>query len=320
MGPVKPALSSFFAACLLVAGAAGAAELRITAPSAPGSASDQLARALKTALSDERGEPVVEVTNVPGAGGTVGLAQFLSERSEGALLVTGLTMVDATFLHRSPTPLGRLTPIARLSAEPFAVAVPTASALRSMADLTAAFTADPARITWAGGRAGSIEHVATVLLAGALGIDAGRLSYVHFLNGAEAAATLPDSPMAAAMLPLGDVAPEVKAGRLRILALSSPGRVEAVDAPSLAELGIRLELSNWRGVVARPGIRPDERERLVATIDRLAASPAWKEMLGRRGWQDGYLAPEAFGVFIANEQTRVKSALKTLGLLKGQPD
>lgn len=313
-------LATCVAACVLAGAAAGAFEIRITAPSAPGSGSDQLAQALKMALSDERGESSVEVTNVPGAGGTVGLAQFLAERTDGALLVTGLTLVDAAFVHRATIPLSRLTPIARLCAEPFGIAVPTASAFRTVEDLRTMLVADPARVIWAGGPVGGIEHVATILFAGALGIDAGRVGYVPFLNGAEAAGQLPVGQMSVAVLPLGDVLGEVKAGRLRLLAVSSPGRVDATDAPSLFELGIPFDLSNWRGVVARPGIAAEERGRLIAKIAGLAGSRAWKEMLERRGWQNAYLEPEAFGVFIGQEQARVKTALKAVGLLKRRPE
>jgi putative tricarboxylic transport membrane protein len=304
----------------MAAGAAPAGELRILAPSAPGSASDQLAQALKMALSDERGESPVQVTNVPGAGGTVGLAQFLAERREDALLVTGLTMVDAAFIHRAPVAVDQLTPIARLSAEPFTIVVPVASPLRSLDDLRSTLAGDPSRIAWAGGPVGGIEHVATILLTGALGLEAGRINYVPFLTVADAAASLGDGQMSVAVLPAGDISAELKAGRLRILAVSSAARAEAIDAPSLFELGIPFELSNWRGLLARPGLGQNERERLAGKIARLAASRAWQEMLERRGWREAYLGPEAFGAFIRREQARVKDALKAGGLLKRRLD
>ena len=311
-----PCLALCLLACLGAPPAVIADGLRIVAPSAPGSSWDQLAQALKSALADERGETVVDVRNVPGAGGTVGLAKFLAEPSDDALLITGLTMVNAAALHRLPIGPEALTPVARLSAEPFAVAVANGSAHKTIDDLAMAMRADPAKLTWAGGPVGSIDHAAAILLTRALGVGPARLGYAPFLSSHDAAAALADSQVSAIIAPLSELAADGKTGRLRILAVSASGRLAEVEAPTLLEFGIQLELSNWRGVLAHPSLDAERRAKLLSRIKNVVASRAWKEMLDKRGWQNAFLSDEAFGQFISREQARMKAALKMGGLLK----
>ncbi|WP_375460742.1 Bug family tripartite tricarboxylate transporter substrate binding protein [uncultured Enterovirga sp.] len=314
-----PALSRTpFAAllCLVVATTAWAGDLRIVAPAAPGSSWDQLAQALKAALADERAVSKVEVVNVPGSGGTVGLAHFVADPSDDALLVTGLTMLDATFVHRSTVGLDQLTPIARLSAEYFALAVPAASPFRDLHELRAAAVADPGKVTWAGGPSAGIDHVAALLLARAIDSDSSRVVYVPFLTSAEAALAAAEGRVSAVFVSSGELAAEVKAGRIRLLGVASPSRIDTVDAPTFAESGITLDLANWRGVMARPGMPPDRRALLEGRVAGLAASAGWRELLQRKGWQNAYLPSEEFGRFLAAELERVKTALKEVGLIK----
>lgn len=308
------------AAGLAVASPSAAAEFRITAPSAPGTGWDQLAHALRDALGDERGEIRIEVQNVPGSGGTAGLVRFAAEAGSEDLLVTGLTMVDAALVQRSPVELERMTPVARLAAEPFAVAVPAASPLATIGDLQAAMGAEPGKVTWAGGPVGGIDHVALILFARAIGADPMRLTFVPFLTSAEAAAAAaaaaPDAQLSAVIVPAGEAAAEARAGRLRVLGVTAPGRVDTVDAPTLQEMGIPFEFSNWRGLVGRPELTEEQRGSLLARAATLAGSRHWKELLVRRGWQNAYLSAEAFGDFIRSEAARIKVALKAAGLLK----
>ncbi len=311
--------------CLLglVIGAAkpvDSAELRMIAPSAPGSGWDLLAQAAKSALAGEPGSPDVVISNVPGGGGTVGLGQFLAGASDTTLLLTGLTMLEATIVNRSPVMLDRLTPIARLSADPFAVVVPVGSPVTSLGDLATAMKADPNKISWAGGPARGIDHVAAILFARAIGLDMARVNYVPFLTSAEAATAVGEDHVTAAILPLAELDAELKAGRLRTLAVAGPGRSDTIDAPTLGELDVPLELVNWRGLIARPGLAAAERDRLAHMAQLIAASPRWREAIARKGWQSAYLDPEAFGRFLRAEQVRLKEALKGAGLLKPQSE
>jgi putative tricarboxylic transport membrane protein len=312
------ALALILCACLCSrAGDASAqgTDLRIIAPSAPGTGWDQLAQALRSALA-EKGGLSAAVTNVPGASGLVGLAQFLGTEAETDLLVTGLTMLDASLLSRSGPSFERLTPIVRLSADYFGVVVPANSPLKSLGDLGAALAGDPARLTWAGGPHGGVDHVAAILVAEAAGVSAQRLNYVPFLTSAEAATAAAEERVGAAILALSDAQGEIAAGRLRLLGVSSTHPLPGYDVPTLTESGIPLDFANWRGLAAKPALSREQQQRLAMLVYVAIGSPLWEHTMQVRKWRSAFLAPEPFQDFVRAEHRRVKDALKAAGFLK----
>ena len=144
-----------------------AADYTVMAPAAPGGGWDQTARAIQEALQTEGISSNVQVVNVPGAGGTIGLAQF-AQQAKGQpnqLIVGGYVMVGAILTNKSPVTLDNVTPIARLTGEYEAIVVPTASDIQTLDDLVAKFKADPGSVSWAGGSAGGTDHIAVGLVA-----------------------------------------------------------------------------------------------------------------------------------------------------------
>ena len=75
-------------------------------------------------------------------------------------------------------------------------------------------------------------------------------------------------------------------------------------------------ISNWRSVFAPPGLSPQQRDELIAVVEKMANSPAWKDILKQKGWDDALLTGDAFGAFVTAEQTRVAAVLKSAGLIK----
>src|SRR6476659_1025843 len=128
-------------------------ELKIMAPAAPGGGWDQTARSMQQALTQGGIAKSVQVTNVPGAGGSIGIAQFVNAaKGDGnQLMVMGYVMVGALLTNKSPVTLDQTTPIARLTAEYEALVVPADSPIKNAKELAAAVKADPAKVTWAGG-------------------------------------------------------------------------------------------------------------------------------------------------------------------------
>lgn len=123
----KLLLASLFASAL--AWPTYAADYTIIAPANPGGGWDQTARSLQTVMQQEGISGKVQVQNVPGAGGTIGLAQFASQqKGKGdALIVGGYVMVGAILTNKSPVTLKDVTPIARLTGEYEAIVVPSSS-------------------------------------------------------------------------------------------------------------------------------------------------------------------------------------------------
>lgn len=309
------------AAALLVALAVPAAaqmELKIMAPAGPGGGWDQTARAMQQAMVASGAAKSVQVLNVTGAGGTVGLAQFINgAKGDGnQLMVNGLVMVGAIITNKAPVTLDKVTPIARLTAEYLAVVVPANSPIKDAKGLATAVKENPAKVTWAGGSAGGVDHIAAALFAKAVGADASKINYIPFSGGGEALAALLGGKVTAGISGYGEFEGQIKAGKLRVVGVTSPAKLPGVDAPTLKEQGIDLVIANWRSVMAGPDLAPEKRQALIAAVEKMVKSPAWAEVLKQKGWDDAYLGGDAFAAFLKEEQTRVTDILKSVGLAK----
>jgi putative tricarboxylic transport membrane protein len=315
---LRPALAL---ALLLACGRAAQAQpatyqtLRLIAPAAPGGGWDQTARAMQQVLQGMGAARVVTVENVSGAAGTIGLARFIgAERGRGdVLLVSGLIMLAAIVTHESPVTLADTTPVARLIGEYEVVVVPTASPFRSLGDLVDAFRARPESVAWGGGSAGGTDQVLAGLIADAVGVAPRRVNYVAFSGGGDMLAALLGQQLAVGVNGFGEMQAQIEAGALRVLAISSAERVAGIDAPTLREQGVDVELVNWRSVVAPPAVSPEDRQRLVETMQAMVQSPEWREVLARYRWIDSFLAGRELEAFVAAEETRVRAILQQLG-------
>jgi putative tricarboxylic transport membrane protein len=289
-------------------------ELRLIAPAAPGGGWDQTARVMQQALqrSGVVTAPVVE--NVPGAAGTIGLARFVgSERGNGdVLLVSGLIMLGGIVTYDSPVTLADAVPIARLTGEYEALAVPVTSPFRSLDDLLAAFKSDPESISWGGGSVGGSDQILAGLIAAAVGVEPRRVNYIGYSGGGEALAGILGGQVSVGINGLAEFAAQVEAGALRVLAVSSGERLPGVDAPTLRERGVDVEFENWRSVVAPPGITAEQRARLTAAVDAMVRSREWRDLLARFRWLDRHLAGDEFAAFAAAEERRVRAILREL--------
>jgi putative tricarboxylic transport membrane protein len=297
---------------------ANAADYKIMAPAAPGGGWDQTARTMQTALQDEGISGAVQVTNVPGAGGTIGLAQFVNQSAGDptALIVGGYVMVGAILTNASPVSLKDVTPIARLTGESEAIVVPASSDIQTMADLVAKLKADPGAVSWAGGSAGGTDHIAAGLIAKAVGVDPTKINYIAYSGGGEALAAILGGQVTAGISGYGEFASQVEAGALRLLAVSGDKRMEGVDAPTLQEAGVDVVLQNWRMVAAAPGISAEQKAAITADIEKMAKSKSWQDALAAKGWADTWLAGDEFAAQLDKDITATEGILKDIGLVK----
>jgi len=314
-------LKHFFLASLMagaIALPAYAADYTIIAPANPGGGWDQTARSLQTVMQQEGISGNVQVQNVPGAGGTIGLAQFASQSAgnPNALIVGGYVMVGAILTNKAPVTLKDVTPIARLTGEYEAIVVPASSPFQSMADLVAALKADPGAVSWAGGSAGGTDHIAVGQIAKAAGVDPTKINYIAFSGGGEALAAILGSQVSAGISGYGEFESQVKSGTLRLLAITSDKRIDGIDAPTLKESGIDVVVENWRMIAAAPGLSDEQKAAVSADIEKLAKSAGWQETLKTKGWQDTYLAGPAFEEQLAKDISATETTLKAIGLVK----
>ncbi|WP_381800167.1 Bug family tripartite tricarboxylate transporter substrate binding protein [Streptomyces niveus] len=290
--------------------------LRFMVPNTPGGGYDITARTMAKNAEDAELNHNIEVFNLPGAGGTVGLARAVSEHGNGKLVVSmGLGVVGAVRTNNSHETLADTTPIARISEETDIVVVAKDSPYKTINDLVAAWKKNPAKLPVGGGSSpGGPDHLAPMLMARAAGIAPKTVNYVPFDGGGELLASILGNKVAFGVSGLGEYRDQIEAGELRLLAVTGPERTPGMDAPTLREAGLDTDFTNWRGVVAPPGISDAQRDKLIAFFEKLHASPQWKESLKKNGWDDAFLTGDKFGDFLAAEDKRVQSVLKELGL------
>jgi putative tricarboxylic transport membrane protein len=290
--------------------------LKLFVPAAPGGGWDQTARTIEQVLRATGAVKGVQITNVGGAGGAVGLPQFLNQwKGQGnALMVAGMVMVGALIANKSPMKLASATPIARLTGEFLALVVPAQSQFKTAKDFVAALKADSTKVPVAGGSAGGSDHILVGMIAKAVGVAPPKVSYVAFAGGGPATAALLGNQVAAGISGFGEFSEQVKAGKLRVIAVSSDKRQDGIDAPTLKEEGIDVELFNWRGVFAPPGVNEAQRKAMITLMEKMTATPQWAEACKNRDWTPIALFGDEYKKFLDVESTRIEGILKELGL------
>lgn len=306
------------AALALSLGTALAQDLRMMAPAGPAGGWDQTARELQKAYTAAGAAKTVQVGNVPGAGGTVGLAQFVNaEKGKAdALMVGGMVMVGAILTNKSPVNLGMVTPLARLTGEYEAIAVHAASPFKTLADLVAAFKKDPGANPIAGGSAGGTDHIAAGLMAKAVGIDPTKINYIAHSGGGEAMATLLSGKVAFAINGYAEFEGQAKAGAVRVLAITAATRQAGIDVPTAKEQGVDLVIANWRGIFAAPGISDSQKGEQLKMLDAAVKSPSWQQTLKDKNWDNQYLPGDPFAKFMTEETARIEGVLRSVGLVQ----
>ena len=293
--------------------------LRIMGPSAPEAGFTTTARAVQQAMTSTGVARNVEVYSVPGDGGLAGLTQFVKEaRGDGTqLMITGYTTIGSILVNRSPVTLDDVTPIARLTShDPFGVLVSADSPIRNARQLAAMLKADPSKVAWAAGSVGGAGHTTAVMFAVLNDVDPAKLNFTVALGGTAVDALLSGKVTVALVSSYEGYAQQLKAGRLRLIGITAAQRRPGIDAPTLTEQGIPLVFENWRGIVAAHGITAEQRQTLLSAVERMARSPAWKEVLKEKNWTDAYLAGADFEAFLKSERASVERAYRAAGMLK----
>lgn len=290
--------------------------LRVMAPASPGGGWDQTSRVLQRTLQTEGLARNVQVFNVEGAGGTIGLGQLSRESDDALVMTMGLVMVGAVLTNDSAVTLDDVTPIALLTGESEIFVVPGDSPYETMADFVEAWAADTRGLPVAGGSAGGSDQIVAGLVAQATGVDPRQINYIAYSGGGESLAALLGNQVAIGVSGVGEYAEQVRSGDLKALAVSGVERSDQLpDVPTLMEQDIDVELSNWRGLMARPDMSEDARSDLIQLITDAHDTQEWAEALDTNGWEDEFVTGDEYGDFLASEQERVEVILADLGLV-----
>jgi putative tricarboxylic transport membrane protein len=308
----------------LVAGAAAFAlstaafavdSVKMLIPANPGGGWDTTGRELGKALQSSGAVKSVQYDNKGGAAGAIGIAQFVNSAKgdPNALMMGGMVMVGGLIQNKSPVTIDQVTPVARLTSEWEVIVVP-ANGPKTLKELLDKFKANPGSVSWGGGSAGGTDHILAGLVAKAVGVEAAKVNYVPFKGGGEAVSAIIGGHVTAGISGLSEFSQHIKSGKMRALAVSSPKAIDGV--PSLKEQGVNVELANWRGIFAAPGITKAQRDELVKVVEKAVKSKEWQETLKKQDWEDFYLPGDAYGQYITAENKRIGDILGDLALGK----
>jgi putative tricarboxylic transport membrane protein len=280
--------------------------LTLVVPAASGGGWDLTAKSMKAALEREGLVGQVSIIRYPGAGGLIGLSQFVTQHrgDDGVLLLGGLVMLSSAIRDESAVTLRDVTPIARLTGEWSMVAARADSPIKSMADLRSAMQRDPAALRWLGGALGGPDQGLVWLIARQLHVPLDEITYFGRAGGRRVSDALAEGRGDVAVSGFAEFARRIESGEFRMLGVAAPDAVAGIDSPTLRAEGLDVTMMNWRGVFGAPGISAAQQDRLTALIGTMARSPSWAEQLRANRWTDTYLDGRPLSQFLDREQTR----------------
>ncbi len=309
------ALAGAFA--LAVPAAQAQENFKIMIGANPGGGYDQTGRGLGRALQEAGVAGSITYENKGGAGGTIGLAQFVNANKgdPNALVVVGAVMVGAIVQNKPPITLAQATPIARLLAEYNVFVVPVNSPFKTMKDVVEQMKKDPASVKWGGGSKGSVDHVSVAMIAREAGVDVAKINYVPFKGGGEATAAILGGHVTVGTSGYAEMEEFIKTGKLRALAVTAPNRLRGSQVPTLIEQGLNVSIGNWRGVYGAPGITPEQQRKLTDAVVKATKTKAWSETLAANNWTPALLTGDEFAKFVDEEHARLRALMVKLGML-----
>ena len=288
--------------------------IRLIVPFAAGGTSDILARQIGAKLSEAWGQPVI-VEAKPGANGNVG-AEFVARSApDGYTLL--LTDLGALAINPSVYPNMAFDPVKDFAAvnfvaySPHVLGVHPSVPVNTVTELIAHAKANPGRLNFATSGLGGAPHLAGVDLALRSG---SQWTFIHYKGGSQA---VTDVAGQANLIMNGMIAtyPQVKAGKIRILAVSGAKRVAQIpDVPTIGEFVPGFLSGSWQGVLAPAGTPRDVVARLNSELSRILGSADMKERLLGQGAEVLTDTPEALAAWIAGEKAKWAKVIKDSGI------
>ncbi len=286
--------------------------LRLVVPFTPGGSTDILARALAPKLAAALGVQVL-VDNKPGAGGSLGAAEVAKAEADGNTLLMGhigtLAVNPAIYPRLAYDPVKSFAPVAWVARVPNVLVVPAASKARTFNDFINGARANPGRYTYSSGGNGSAAHITFEYLKLRAQIF---MLHIPYRGTAPSVTDLMAGQVDATFTGAPAVLPQVRSGRLRALAVSSPQRIGPLpDVPTVAESGYPgFEADQWYGVVAPAGTPAPVVARLNAEINKALALPDVAQQLALEGAVPTPGTPQAFASLIQRELPRWAQVVK----------
>jgi putative tricarboxylic transport membrane protein len=287
----------------------------------PGSGFDRTARLLqKIWQTTHLVEQPVTVVNKAGGFGAVGWS-YMNQRGKSGNMVAIMSplLLSNKITGNMELSYRDVTPLALLEDEEIAFAVYTDSTIRTGKDFIAKLQHDPSSVSVGVSGIGGQNHVALALVAQAAGgIDLAKLKVVSFAGSGDVTTSVIGGHVESTASPASTVAPQVQAGRMRGIGISSERRIGGVlaDVPTWREQGVDAVFSNWRGVIAPKGMTPEQVQYWDGIFAKTVETPEWKEEIQRSQLSGHYLQSREAGAFLAAENEKLTGVMNKLGLSK----
>lgn len=289
--------------------------VRIIVPFPPGGAADGTARVLAEVFTTDLGQSVI-VENRPGAGSAIGVAGAAQSRDGHTLLMGSNSMVINPSLQ--PTIEYQVErdfdAVGMVSAQPLVLVVPAASAMKSVDDMIAAAKANPGKLTTGNSGYGTLAHLASEIFSAGTGV---QLTPVPYKGESALLPDLMSGLVSAGFLNLPGIIAQIKSGKLRALAVSSPQPVpELPGIPTFRSLNYPgLEVEGWAALLAPKGTIPaDALDRLAAVLAKALASPDVLKHFADLGVSAMPLGRAATAQFLKDESERYAAIIKARGI------
>jgi len=289
--------------------------IRFIVPFAPGGTSDLVGRLVGAKIGEGVGQTVV-VDNRGGAGATIGTALAAASPPDGhTILVAHIGLaINQTLYARLPYhALKSLVPVARIGSTPNAVVVKNALAVKTMKDFIALAKKEPGKLDYGSGGVGSTGHLSVAYLEYVGGV---KFNHVPFKGGGPSVVATGAGQVHFSIPALPTAAPHVKAGRLRILAVTGAKRAPSMpDVPTVMEAAVpAYEFESWFAVFAPAGTPPAIIARLNSVIVKALASPELAQQLTRAGLDPEPSTPEEMGKILRADVAKWAKIIKAAGI------
>ena len=281
---------------------------------------DLVARALDSSLHEEKLVHVpIAIKNMGGAGGNLAKAYIHQKKGDPNYLYIESNRI---YLNRivgtSTLTYTDVTPLARIMTEYLVWAVRADSPIKSAKEVLARVKADPSSVNFGVGTAPSNDQMNILRPLIAQGVDAKQVKIVVFKSGSDLTIQLLGGHVPVASTGLSEIIEQVKAGQVRLLAISAPEPVpgDFAAVPTWRSLGIDVSILHWRGLFAPPGVPADTVKFWDQTIAKMVKSDSWKKILERYRWFDAYADSATFRKALEQEDKIYAEILPQLGMAK----
>ena len=316
MSRLAAALVVIASASMLAAFAASAAyperPIRLMIGQAPGGATDIVVRTFAARLSQALGQTIV-VDNRPGAGGTLGAALAAKAPTDGYTLLVGtngpIAIAPHVMRELSYSPLKDFAPVGLFSEVSFMLVVNPSVKAASIEELIKLARAHPGKLNFASSGQAGTPHLCGELFKLLAGVD---IVHVPYRGGAPAQTDLVAGRVQMYCAGFPGLAPHIKAGRVRALAMAAPERAKVLpQVPTGAEAGLPgFEVSAWNGILAPAQTPKAVIERLHEAMVAVTRQPGYEAELEARGVEPKLLGPAQFRDYIQRESERWGKVVK----------